>query len=330
MNVLLLQLDGSLPNIALMRLAAHHRGQGDIVNLQQARKPSQIQRGLFDAWDLVYASLIFERTKSLADEVLREFPQAIVGGTGWNDTTTLEGIGVTTTRQDYGDYPDYHHSIGYSQRGCTFNCSFCKVPRTEPGRPWSVNTISGIWRGDQHPRNICLLDNDFFGQKEWPERIEEIRAGKFKVCFNQGINVRTLNAEKSAAMASVYYANADFTRRRIYTAWDNLADESTLFRGLQHLVDAGVRPGEIMVYVLVGYDHATKSGRPVLVDDDFYRCQKLVEFGAAPYPMPFVRTKETVGFQRWFVRRDNFKVQWERWVNQGYRPLTLTRGSNVG
>lgn len=34
MNVLLLQLDGKIPNIALMRLAAHHRALGDVVVLR--------------------------------------------------------------------------------------------------------------------------------------------------------------------------------------------------------------------------------------------------------------------------------------------------------
>ena len=37
-------------------------------------------------------------------------------------------------------------------------------------------TVWDIWRKESYPRNIVLLDNDFFGQPNWRRRIEEIRA----------------------------------------------------------------------------------------------------------------------------------------------------------
>ena len=56
----------------------------------------------------------------------------------------------------------------------------------------SVNTIADIWRGEPCPRHLHLLDNDFFGQTrdQWEARVGEIRDGGFKVCLNQGINIR--------------------------------------------------------------------------------------------------------------------------------------------
>lgn len=42
MNVLLFQLDDSLPNLALMRLAAHHKLSGDTVVLRNPRKASGV------------------------------------------------------------------------------------------------------------------------------------------------------------------------------------------------------------------------------------------------------------------------------------------------
>jgi hypothetical protein len=44
MRVLLLQLDGKLPNIALMRVAAHHRAQGDDVELRRAGNAAAVER----------------------------------------------------------------------------------------------------------------------------------------------------------------------------------------------------------------------------------------------------------------------------------------------
>jgi hypothetical protein len=104
-RVLLLQLDGKLPNVALMRLAAHHRALGDVVTLRHVGHAEALQRGLWDEYDLAYGSLIFTRTRPYADIVMRQFPGILLGGTGSGDWRTLEDLGVTTLRQDYADYP---------------------------------------------------------------------------------------------------------------------------------------------------------------------------------------------------------------------------------
>lgn len=60
-RILLMQLDGKIPNIALMRVAAHHRATGDEVEL---RFGANFGRQLWDSqWDKVYASAIFEKTR---------------------------------------------------------------------------------------------------------------------------------------------------------------------------------------------------------------------------------------------------------------------------
>jgi hypothetical protein len=98
------------------------------------------------------------------------------------------------------------------------------VPQKE-GKNRSTNAIAAIWRGDPHPKKLHLLDNDFFGQPEWRERIAEIRDGGFKVCLSQGINVRLIDDEACEALATIEYRNTKFNERRLYTAWDNLRDE---------------------------------------------------------------------------------------------------------
>lgn len=316
-RVLLLQLDGKLPNVALMRIAAHHRELGDVVDLRQAGNEQALGLDLWEAPpDRVYASLIFERTRPVAEKLLVLRPDAIVGGTGWDLTTTLEGHGITTKRQDYAPYPNYTASIGFTQRGCRLRCPFCVVPRKE-GPIAEEQTVAQLWRGEGHPRHLALLDNDFFGQPRWRERVAEIRDGGFRVSFTQGINARTLDAEAAAAIATLAYYDDSFTRRRIYTAWDNRKDEGRLFAGLEALRAAGVRPDHVMVYMLIGYWPGET------VDDWLYRQAKLRAFGARPYPMPFRRTRESVGFQRWAVGAYDKRVSWPDWVRAGYQPRRL-------
>ncbi len=119
------------------------------------------------------------------------------------------------------------------------------VPRKE-GRVQPVATIAELWRGAPWPRHILLLDNDVLGQPDWAQRLEEMRTGQFRVCFTQGINVRLLTEEAAQALASVYFMDDQFRRRRLYTAWDNRRDEARLFAGLERLVRYGVQPDAIM------------------------------------------------------------------------------------
>jgi hypothetical protein len=319
-NVLLFQLDGKIPNIALMRVAAHHRARGDDVQLRHTGTP---RRELWDAPDVVYASAIFEKTRPAVEALRIEFPEAIVGGTGVDVTSSLESIGITTTEQDYSIYPRWRQSIGFTQRGCRLRCSFCVVPRKEgPIRP--ERSILDIWRGGDYPRELILLDNDFFGNKQhWRQHIAAIREGGFKVNFNQGINARFLSDqfddadEAAEALASVDYRDDSMKTKRIYTAWDNRKDEERLFQGLRRLVRYGIKPAHIMVYMLVGYWPGET------IEDCLYRRDRLREFGCCPYPMPFVRTPELVGFQRWIVGAYDKRIAWAEWKAANYRPERL-------
>jgi hypothetical protein len=306
-NVLLLHLDGVLPNLALMRLAAHHRVVGDRVELRMVRRVAAIQPRLGDPiWDRVYGSLIFEKTRPLAVEAERLYPGISLGGTGWKIESNLAEVGVEDGAVDYTVYPWFKRSIGFSMRGCRLKCRFCVVPRKE-GKARPNASIHDIYRGAPTPREILLLDNDFFGNPQWREVHRELREGKFKVSFVQGINARMLNEETARAIGELQLRDDNMKRRRIYTAWDGKDDERRLMSGLRALVEhGGFSPDMIMVYMLIGEDEAETHG------DRDYRRAKLREFGCRPYPMPFRRTKELVDFQRWVIKRHDQHTTWEQ------------------
>lgn len=315
-KILLLQLDGRLPNVALMRIAAHHAG--DEVTLRKTWQPRLWDQG----WDKVYGSLIFERTRPVALKAKKAHPDMVLGGTGWETASSLEEEGITTKRQDYSIYPGFRQSIGFTQRGCRLKCKFCVVP-TKEGAVTEEQTITELWRGPEWPKELILLDNDFFGQDNWRDRIGQIRDGGFKVSFTQGINARMINQESAEAIGSIDYRNDKMDRRQITTAWDSLKDEGRLFKGLESLVSAGVKPRHILVYMLVGYWPGET------MEDILYRQGKIREFGAFPYPMPYERTRELVGFQRWVVGaydkgwRNHPPVPWGDWEAAKYRPENL-------
>ncbi len=136
-------LDGRLPNLALMRLAAPHRTLGDTVELRRGTP----YRLLWDQPTHVYGSLLFTRSRPLGERLLALYPDALLGGTGWDTTVTLAQVGIPEMGAlDYTLYPGYPHSIGFTQRGCRLHCPFCVVPRKE-GRVQPVSTIAELWRG---------------------------------------------------------------------------------------------------------------------------------------------------------------------------------------
>ena len=304
MKVRLTQLDGKLPNLALMKLAHWRRSQGDEVYLARTPTPT-----LFEpAYDKVYASATFSWTQPVINRLRLAYPQAIVGGTGSDSTIEVEAIiGGEYEYYDYSIYPSYEYSIGFTQRGCRLKCGFCVVPKKE-GKPRSVNTIHDIWR-EGTPRALLLLDNDFFGQDVWCDRIDEIKDGKFKVSWSQGINVRMITDETAAAIASVDYRDDSFQQKRLYTAWDNLGDEQRFFTGLERLNAAGIPSRHVMAYMLVGY----KPGETM--EDVLYRFHRLREAGCRPYPMIFEkwRQPELRKFARWAIRRYYEFVPWEEY-----------------
>ena len=301
-KIRLTQLDGKLPNLALMKLAHWHRARGDEVHLTRLPNPT-----LFEpAYDVVYASAIFEWTEPVVERLKAAYPDAIVGGThNKKNLITVENIiGSQYENYDYSIYPDYPHSIGFTQRGCRLNCPFCIVPIKE-GKPESVNTIRDIWR-EGTPRKIVLLDNDFFGQGPWRKRIAEIRDGGFRVSFDQGINIRLVNDEIAEALASVEYRDDDFHVRRLYCAWDNLGDERRFFTGMNTLNDAGIPPTQLMVYMLIGF----RPGETI--EDILYRFNQLKAAGCRPYPMVYERWKrpDLRLFARWAIRRYHEFIPW--------------------
>jgi hypothetical protein len=307
-RVRLTQLDGKLPNLALMKLAHYHRDQGDEVYLEE----SPLQSMFEERPDIAYASAIFTDSAEAAAAFKRAFPTGFVSGTGVDRAggiTVEEMLGIDGgmdgatawpyEHYDYSIYPDFKASIGFTQRGCRLACGFCGVHGKE-GKAHSVNAIEKIWRGGRWPKKLHLLDNDFFGVPEWRDRIAEIRDGGFRVCLSQGINIRLINEEQARELATVEYRDTDFRERRLYTAWDNIGHEKIFFRGVDMLEACGIPPTQLMVYMLVNYDAAETWERR------WYRFGKMVDRGIRPYVMVFNKAAAPADI-----------VCWQRWVNTG-------------
>lgn len=298
MKIGLYDVDSTIPNLALMKLSAFHKERGDEVLpfLPNMRA---------DAFDRVYASTVFkdQLDDDLSDHSYLRPAQMEIGGSGWNLQKNLPAE-VERCAPDYSFY-GYEHNIGFLMRGCRFRCSFCDVPKKE-GRPRASNTVDEIWT--QRTSNfIVLLDNDFFGNPEWRERIAEIQTHGLQVCFSQGLNIRIITEEQCAALASIRFWNLHRTGRKVYFAWDRFNDEKMIDAGIGRVIAAGIKPWQMAFYVLIGYDTTPEQ--------DHYRVTKLNALGCDPYAMPY---RKNDPYQKAFCRWVNHKaifnsVKWEEY-----------------
>jgi hypothetical protein len=117
MRVRLTQIDGKLPNLALMKLARHYRGLGSELHFTK-----QVERDMLEPeYHRVYGSAIFDFSADRVARFVKAFPDAVIGGTHnlANMRTVEDHLGITETESyDYSIYPRFDGSIGFTQRGC--------------------------------------------------------------------------------------------------------------------------------------------------------------------------------------------------------------------
>ncbi len=64
-KILLIDIDSTVPNLALMKISAHHKSLGDDVGFNNQDSP-----------DIVYASIVFKSNKLLANSLKFYYPDA--------------------------------------------------------------------------------------------------------------------------------------------------------------------------------------------------------------------------------------------------------------
>ncbi len=277
-RIAIYDVDSAIPNLALMKISAYHKQQGDSVEMYSPLfKPE---------YDKVYASKVF----SFSDGSLLDPDTMEIGGTGYDLKAGLPSE-IEAMQPDYSIY-GYPHNIGFTMRGCRLKCSFCVVPEKE-GKPKSAWTIPEIWQ-QRDSDFIVLLDNDFFGNPQWDARIQEISDTGVRVNFSQGLNIRNLKPEQARAIASIRFSNINNTKKQIHFAWDDPRHEKLIMRGFDIAVAAGLKPWQMAFYVLIGY-HSTH-------EQDLHRVSLLQELGCDPYVMPYNKS-------------DPYQAAFTRWVN---------------
>ncbi len=203
-SVLLIDVDGRLPNVALMKLSRHFKLQGRRVHLAR--------RELFgSSAHEVWASCVFHRPASLrrVSRLRAHYGSSLqVAGSGIDLKRRLPSE-VENLQADYSLYPELgDRTIGFLTRGCPGSCLFCVVPVKE-GKPRQVADLDTLLQGR---KKLILLDDNILAHSKATEFLEDMVRRDVEVNFNQTLDIHLLDDEKAALLRRIRCRDVGFKR----------------------------------------------------------------------------------------------------------------------
>lgn len=275
-KALLIDIDSTIPNVALMRISTWRKSLG-IETGFNVTDPTE-----------VWASCIFHKNKHLTDGLKFYYPNAKidVGGVGIDLHKTLPKE-VEALMPDYSIYPTCDYDVGFTSRGCDRGCYFCVVPKKE-GKFHIVQHPSEFH--DPSHKSIMLLDNNILLDKDWFFEVTDwIMANDMKVDFNQGLDLRLMDKDIAKRIADLK------PMKYWHFAFDSMNYRDSVIDGIKMLRDAGVNiRNKTNIYVYLHDDSQ--------YEDALERCKILRELDALPYIMvnrDAIRTQRMTDLKRW-------------------------------
>lgn len=293
MRLGLIDVDGhNFPNLALMKISAWNKKQGNTVEWYDALCGGK--------YDIVFLSKVFSATLDYQYPIKANY--IFRGGTGYKKTRYSKQVlsyGIENSYPDYSLYPNLTKNIayGYLTRGCPRGCKFCIVGSKEGKKSVKVANLSEFWKGQ---KEIKLLDPNLFACKEHLSLLNQLVDSRAWIDFTQGLDIRLITD-----------ANIELIKRcrvkMLHFAWDNPTQDLTpYFKRFKEASNLDFR--KLRVYVLTNFDSS--------IDEDLYRIYTLREIGYDPYVMIYGKEtapREIKRLQRWcnnkFIFRTTIKFE---------------------
>lgn len=265
MRVGFIDIDGGgWPNLALMKLSAYHKRQGDTV---ERLTPGDMLCGnfLFGAPpEKIYGAVVFTQNRPVAASLQQIGVQ--VGGSGIDLSSQLPEE-IESMYPDYSLYNISDTAYGYLTRGCPRNCPFCIVGKKEGLQSKRVAGLDQFWQGQ---KQIKLLDPNLLACADHEELLKQLIDSRAWVDFTQGVDARLLTPDNIQLLKKI-------KTKMIHFAWDNAGDGITPQKLRIFKQQTGLDRRKIRCYVLTNYNSTA--------EEDLYRIYWLRGAGIDPYVM---------------------------------------------
>jgi hypothetical protein len=282
MKIGLIDVDGhNFPNLALMKISAWHKQQGN-----------QVELGIpLLSYGIVYQSKIFDASPDF--NACINANQIIKGGRAYDKKLKLPQE-IEIMYPDYSLYNIKDEAYGYLTRGCPRGCPFCDVVNIEGNKSYKVADLTQFWNGE---KSIKLLDPNLLACADKDDLIQQLVDSKAYIDFTQGLDIRFMTEE-------IAYQIMRMKIKMIHFAWDGEKDEYKIIRGLTSFKrQTNIDSRKLQVYVLTNFD--------TTFEFDLYRVYKLREIGYTPYVMIFNKNKASKNIrylQRWVNNKIVFRT----------------------
>jgi radical SAM superfamily enzyme YgiQ (UPF0313 family) len=287
MKIGLIDVDGhKFPNFALMKIANHHKRQGDTVEWTNH----------FEKYDKVYKSKVFTFTPD--NHFAIQSDEIIKGGTGYK---LYDNLFCDDTEPDYSLYPQYPHAYGFLTRGCIRRCSWCIVPKKEG----SIKAYRDVETVLQGRKTAILMDNNVLASEHGLRQLEKIIDLRCKIDVNQGLDCRLVTNEIAKLLSKIRWI------RFIRFSCDTTSAVEPLLKAIERLNRHGIKNYRIFVYMLV------KD-----VSEANERCKILKKLGVNPFAQTYrdeenqiLPTAEQKRFSWYVNQKAVFKAaEWEDYL----------------
>ena len=281
----------TFPNLALMKLSAWHKAQGDSVEWHEV---------LGTKWfDRVYLARVFGDGYTRDYSGIVRGDVVIRGGSGYAISIKdgLESYDKTLDPSlpdeiehimpDYGLYGITDTAYGFLTRGCPRGCDFCHVKDMQGRAVRTVARLPEFWAGQ---KNIVLLDPNISASRDYFLHMDDLARSGARVDFSQGLDIRLMTREKVEALKEI-------RTKTIHFAWDNPEDD---LEGRLHEVSElliGTRKSlkqKITVYVLINFGSS--------MEHDLRRIYAIRDAKMQPFVMCYRKetaTPEQLRLMRW-------------------------------
>lgn len=226
-SALLIDVDGRLPNVALMKLSAHFKRRGRRVHL--VRKEAFVSEPR-EVWaSCLFHSAPSRRRVSRLTAHYGEFLR--IGGSGIDLKQRLPSE-IEELPADYTLYSELgDRAIGFLTRGCPGSCAFCVVPAKE-GSPRQVADLDDLLQGRS---KLILLDDNILAHPKAAEFLEAMVRRDIEVNFNQTLDLCRIDAEKARLLRRIRCRDVRFKRSNYHFSLNDARGLARVRRAYEHL-----------------------------------------------------------------------------------------------